>query len=340
MGKVSVNMLSIANSIKGQGVESAYNELMYLLHKYGKKDIIVSENKGLKYDVLHMHTVSPFSYLKQRFSKGKSLTYVHFLPHTLDGSLRIHKIFKNIYAWWVKRCYKKSDYLVVVNPNYVDEMVKLGCNKENIFYIPNVVSEEKFYLLKSEEKLKYRQKYGYKKDDFIVVGVGQLHKGKGVLDFYEIAKKNPEIEFIWVGGFTFGRFMEGYDEIKKIYDNPPKNLRFTGTLDRKEVNIMYNISDVFFLPSYYESFALVVLEAAHTEKPIVIRNLYTYKNIYEDNCLFGNNNDDFIEQINKLKDSSKLYNKYVKKSKTIKDKYNEEAIAKKWIKLYKTIAKK
>lgn len=37
MKKISVNMLSIANIVKGQGVESAYNELIKLLNKYGKK---------------------------------------------------------------------------------------------------------------------------------------------------------------------------------------------------------------------------------------------------------------------------------------------------------------
>ena len=41
MKKISVNMLSIANIVKGQGVESAYNELIELLNKYGKKSLNV-----------------------------------------------------------------------------------------------------------------------------------------------------------------------------------------------------------------------------------------------------------------------------------------------------------
>ena len=32
------------------------------------------------------------------------------------------------------------------------------------------------------------------------------------------------------------------------------------------------MSDVFFLPSYYESFGLVTLEASMTEKPIILRD--------------------------------------------------------------------
>lgn len=338
MGKISVNMLSVADIVKGHGVETAYNELVHLLEKYGKNDLNIVKNKGEDYDVLHLHTVDPVGYIKQKMTKSTTLTSVHFLPNTLDGALKIPRVFSNIYAWWVKKIYLDSDYLVVVNPNYVDEISKLGVDKSKIFYIPNVVSNDSFYVISEKEKDRFRKKYGYKKDDFIVVSVGQLHKGKGVLDFVKIAKENPDIKFLWVGGFNFGNVMEGYDEIKEVYDNPPKNLRFTGIVDRKEVNILCNISDVFFLPSYYESFALVALEASHTEKPIILRKLDTYKNIYYDNVLYGKNNEEFIKYIRTLKEDKKFYNNAVKMTKKINKMYTEKEIYKKWLKLYKTIS--
>lgn len=340
MKKVSVNMLSIADSVKGQGVGSAYSELIGLLNKFGKKDLEVVKNKGLNYDILHMHTANPISYIKQRLTKNTTLTYVHFLPNTLDGALKMPKLFMDVYAWWVKKCYLKSDYLVVVNPNYIEEMIKLGYDKEKIFYIPNYVSNDNFYVIDKKTKEKYREKYNYKKDDFIVVGVGQLHKGKGVLDFIKLAKENPDIEFLWVGGFIFGKFMNGYKQIKKVYENPPSNLHFSGTVERSEVNILCNISDVFFLPSYYESFALVALEAALTEKPIILRDLDIYKKLYYDNALYGHNNKEFISIIRKLKTSKYEYDKCVKLSKNIKKMFSEEVIYKKWINLYREISKK
>ena len=339
MRKISINMLSIADKIKGQGVETAYNELISILNKYGKKDLEIVKNKGLKYNILHMHTVDLMSYIKQRLSKGISLTYVHFLPNTLYGALRMPKLFLNVYSWWVKKCYLKSDYLVVVNPSYKEEMIKLGFNKNKIFYIPNIVSSSIFNVLDNDLKKKYRKKYNYSEEDFIVISVGQLHKAKGVIDFIKVAKENPDIKFIWVGGFSFGKFMEGYKEIKKVYDNPPKNLKFTGVIDRCEINILCNISNIFFSPSYYESFGLVILEAANTETPLLLRNLDTYKEIYYDNYLKGNNNKEFTNIIRNLKDDKKLYNEYKSKSRNIKKIYNEEVIYKKWLKLYKNINK-
>ena len=337
MKKISINMLSMADMIKGQGVGTAYNELLNLLDKYGSQKYDIVKNKGLNYDILFMHTVNIGSYIKQRLTKNVTVTYVHFMPNTLDGALKIPKLFIKVYAWWVKRCYLKSDYLVVVNPNYVEEMQKLGYDKNRIFYIPNYVSNENFYVINDKEK--YRKEYGYSKKDFIVVSIGQLHSGKGVLDFIELAKNNPNLKFLWIGGFNFGKYMEGYKKIKEVYDNPYPNLKFTGVVDRSIVNILTNIGDIFFLPSYYESFALVALEASLTEKPIMLRDIDIYKNIYFDNVIYGKNNDEFNKYIRKLKDDKKFYNKYKEKSKNIKEMYSDKKIYKKWDDLFKTIVK-
>ena len=266
MKKIKINMLSIANKVKGQGVSTAYNELINLLKD--KKELDISINSGLKYDIMHSHTLDVKSYIKQRISKGKSLTYVHFMPDTLQGALKLPKFVHKIFYNWALNFYKKSDYLVVVNPDYIESLSKLGIDKNKIYYIPNYVSNKNFYPMSEEKTTYYKKKYGYSKSDFIVICVGQLHKGKGIFDFVECAKANPDIQFLWVGGFNFGKFMEGYNEVKNIYENPPKNLKFSGIVPREEVNILCNISDVFFLPSYVESFALVAIEAANTHKPI------------------------------------------------------------------------
>ena len=85
--KIKINMLSMADSVDGQGVGSAYLELMKLLNEDGKNDFEIFLNKGTKYDVIHAHTVEPRNYLKLKFSKNPTVAYVHFLPDTLDGSI-------------------------------------------------------------------------------------------------------------------------------------------------------------------------------------------------------------------------------------------------------------
>ena len=61
-------MLSAADSVKGQGVGSAYTELMGLLERFGKDDFEISVNRGArKSDVVHTHTIGLGSYLKMKF---------------------------------------------------------------------------------------------------------------------------------------------------------------------------------------------------------------------------------------------------------------------------------
>ena len=68
--KIKINMLSMADSVDGQGVGSAYLELMKLLNEDGKNDFEIFLNKGTKYDIIHAHTVEPRNYLKLKFSKN------------------------------------------------------------------------------------------------------------------------------------------------------------------------------------------------------------------------------------------------------------------------------
>ena len=35
------------------------------------------------------------------------------------------------------------------------------------------------------------------------------------MDFFALAKRMPDVEFIWAGGFSFGKISDGYEEIKK-----------------------------------------------------------------------------------------------------------------------------
>ncbi|WP_367301730.1 hypothetical protein [Listeria fleischmannii] len=60
-----------------------------------------------------------------------------------------------------------------------------------------------------------RKKYQIPLDKFVVLGVGQVQHRKGVLDFIEVAKSLPDIQFVWAGGFSFGKITSGYEELKK-----------------------------------------------------------------------------------------------------------------------------
>ena len=339
MKKIKINMLSKADSVEGQGVGSAYLEQVGLL-KEGASDVfdIVINDKN-DADIVHVHSINPNFYFKMKNTKGVSVCYVHFLPHTLDGSIKLPKPIFNIFKKYVIKFYNNADHLVVVNPIFIKDLEKYNIKREKITYIPNYVSKDNFYKKSKKEKDTIRSELGISKNSFVVLGVGQIQTRKGVLDFVSVAKSLPDITFVWCGGFSFGKITDGYDELKQIYENPPSNLKFLGIVPRDKMNDMFNMADLLFMPSYNELFPMAILEAVNIGIPLLLRDLDLYEDILFKKYLSGNNNDEFVLCIKKLSSDLKFYQKYSKLSDEISDYYSKENILKIWIKFYQDILK-
>ena len=339
MKKIKINMLSKADSVEGQGVGSAYLEQVGLLREGASDvfDIVINDKNDA--DIVHVHSINPNFYFKMKNTKGVSVCYVHFLPHTLDGSIKLPKPIFNIFKKYVIKFYNNADHLVVVNPIFIKDLEKYNIKREKITYIPNYVSKDNFYKKSKKEKDTIRSELGISKDSFVVLGVGQIQTRKGVLDFVSVAKSLPDITFVWCGGFSFGKITDGYDELKQIYENPPSNLKFLGIVPRDKMNDMFNMADLLFMPSYNELFPMAILEAVNIGIPLLLRDLDLYEDILFKKYLSGNNNDEFVLCIKKLSSDSKFYQKYSKLSDEISDYYSKENILKIWIKFYQDILK-
>ena len=66
--KLRINMLSSSEKVAGQGVSGAYRELVRLLHRDAKDQLIVTENLPIEADVTHFHTID-FPYYLSTFQK-------------------------------------------------------------------------------------------------------------------------------------------------------------------------------------------------------------------------------------------------------------------------------
>lgn len=337
MKTITINMLSSADKVAGQGVGSAFLEQVNLIKENADDLFDVKINSLKDADILHHHTIEPNNYIRMSLTKGINVSYVHFLPDTLNGSIKLPKVAFNIFKKYIINFYKKADYLVVVNPIFINDLIKYKIPKEKIKYIPNYVSKDNFYKKTSKEVEEIKEKYGFKKSDFIVLGVGQVQTRKGILDFIEVAKKMPSTKFIWCGGFSFGTITDGFEELKKIYENPPQNVKFLGIIPREEMNDIYNISNVLFMPSYNELFPMSILEAINSSKPLLLRDLDLYENILFHKYIKAKNNEEFLKELIKLKTDKNYYLKYSDLSKQISEYYTKDNVLKIWIDFYTKI---
>jgi len=328
--KLKINMYVKGLNIKGQGVGSAAIEQIELVKSIEEFDVNVNGKHKNRYDIRHIHTINPTHKSKMNNHKAINVCYVHFIPEENDGSLKMPHFIFNIYRKYTISFYKKADEVVVVNPYFIKDLVNIGLKKENITYIPNYVSKDRFFELDDDKKKEARNEFGFNKDDFIVLGVGQTQTRKGIIDFAKVAENNPSMRFIWAGGFSFKKITAGYEEIKKLIDNPPSNLKFLGIIDREKMNNLYNAADILFLPSYQELMPMTILECVNTNTPFIVRDLDLYKDIFLSDYITGTNNEEFSSLINKLKDDKDFYFKGREYSKEIADFYSKENVRKLW----------
>lgn len=332
---IRINMFSQADSVQGQGVGSAYKELIGLLKHDLTDQFYVTVNKYGKSDLTHYHTINP-TYFANSFSpaRGRKIGYVHFLPDTLDGSIKLPGFAKKVFYKYVIDFYKRMDQIVVVNPIFIDKLVEYGIDREKVKYIPNFVSTSEFYPEKLVKKNAIRNQLGIDHDKFVVFGDGQVQQRKGVDDFAKLAEANPDIQFIWAGGFSFGKITDGYDHYKKLVENPPKNLTFTGIVEREKLVDYLNIADLFLLPSYDELFPMSVLEAFSCHTPVLLRDLDLYKAIIDGYYLKGEDFNQLNEQLRKVKNQPELLKKYQALSEQASSQYSEEHLAQIWNNFY------
>ena len=337
----TINMLSQAAKVKGQGVLSAYDEQVNLVREGLKGKFTVVENKWPNTDITHYHTINFRYFLSIPFAKisGVTVGYVHFLPETVDNSLQLPKLFKKVFYKYLIQFYKSMDYLVTVNPYFIKRLGAYGVDTEKVTYIPNYVCDTQFFPLPPKQKKDLRKKYGLDQDKFTVLCAGQLQTRKGIFDFIEVARQMPHMQFVWAGGFSFGKMTDGYKEIKEVVENPPENLKFLGIIDRELMNEIYNLGDVMFLPSFEELFPMTILEAMNCKTPILLRDIEIYKNILFDFYLKGNNVEEFKALLERLSLDEAFYEDASFKSWEGHLFYHRDHVLKMWDAFYSEIAK-
>lgn len=337
--RLVINMKSAAASVPGQGVGSAYAELMSLLSKYGSEQFVIRENDSIRDGITHFHTINPSYFLSIPFAKRHGVTVgsVHFLPETVDSSLRLPPGIRKLFYHYLIRFYRSMDYLVLVTPYFIPALVRYGVPRDRIVYIPNCVDEDGFHPLPPDVIASVYPEYGLSPDRFTVLSVGQLQTRKGVFDFLDCARRMPETQFVWAGGFPFGRMASGYDDIKKALKSAPDNTFFPGIVPREKMNELYNLCDVMFLPSYEELFPMTVLEAMCVHKPVLLRDVPLYEEILSGCYCKAGDVDGFVLALRHLRDDPEHYQLAAQQSAAGSRIYCKERVARLWSAFYHSL---
>jgi 1,2-diacylglycerol-3-alpha-glucose alpha-1,2-galactosyltransferase len=316
---------------KGMGVHTAFIDLVNLLRKKNEVDVVVNnEGRG---DIFHAHTYGFYYFYKGWRYKGKRIHTIHTTPETLEGSIPFYKLVRPFANLYFKMVYNFADVCIVISPTVRKSLEKLNI-KSKLVYINNPILTASWSntALKKES---IRKDLGIGETEFVVLGVGQLQKRKGVEDFIDMATKMPHLTFIWVGGRPFGNLTEGVSRINERIANAPKNIKFTGLIPLENMSNYYACADAFVFPSYQENCPLAPIEAATMGLPVVFRNLKEYETLYESQYLMAHDNEVFRAHLERLFSDKNYYNEAVAISQNLIQQFDENTIYQKTIDVYK-----
>ena len=244
------------------------------MRKYAKE--------GLKgFDVIHMHNFRTFQNIVVHHYAMK-----YGVPYVLQarGSLpRImsKKGLKLIYDVFLGyRQLRDATNVVALSRVEAKQYRYMGVPDEKIEIIPNGIDLSRYVDL--VPKGAFRKKYNISEDKKIVLYLGRIHKIKGI-DFlvrayaYLLEHLNFNNILLVIVGNDDGYLVQLKQLISILKMND--RILLTGPFYGKDKHQAYADANVFVLPSRYETFPNVVLEAYAYSKPVVASSVESIPDI-------------------------------------------------------------
>lgn len=221
------------------------------------------------FDIVHGHCYRNFqSDLAALTSTFRRRPFVLTTHGTVPPISSVDNVFKSLYdAATMRFVLRRVDKVIAVSRFEERQLRSYGFAEEKIEMIPHGVDVERFSPGDGEP---FREKYGI--EDRIILCVGRIHRRKGIQyllrSFVSIKREEPETTLVVAGsdyGFK-GRLIKLCRELDLLED-----VVFTGPLRHRDDELIgaYRASDVVVLPSVYEVFGHVILEAGACGRPMV-----------------------------------------------------------------------
>lgn len=176
------------------------------------------------------------------------------LPYFIDiGESNLYKDFGRNDLELAKAILKNAAGVICVSDILLEEVRKLGVAKDKSITIKNSVNKQEIFPLKREF---CRKELGLNENVFIAIFVGHFTDRKGPLRVLEAVNRfNGQVKAVFLG--------RGEQTLHG------KNILYQGSVDRKELNLWLNASDIFVLPTLAEGHCNAINEAIACGLPII-----------------------------------------------------------------------
>ena len=219
----------------------------FKVKKYLQKYVAIN-----RYDLVHINLIDIYSFAcAKTFKKNNATVILHsHNPRFNESRKKIVNYINNISH---KNALKYSDYFFSCS-----DLAGKSSFGDNYKIIPNKADVGKF-VFSNEDRENIRKKYNINQECVVFGTVARVTEQKNPLMALEIFKKynlkNKNSKYIWIGKGNLLEEAKKYCEKESLKDN----VLFIKESDN--VERYYSAFDLFLLPSKYEGFGNVFLEA-------------------------------------------------------------------------------
>jgi glycosyltransferase involved in cell wall biosynthesis len=163
-----------------------------------------------------------------------------------------------------------ADLVITVSEAMKQELICLGVSPEKIRVCYHGVDAAFFNPDRADAKrlAALRKRYGFAKEDVIVLFMGRLESVKGIVQLFSafslVQVRHPKVKLLVVGKGSLENW--AISEAKRLGSITV----VTDFLDGEEKMLTYALADLCVFPSIYEPFGIVALEAAAMGKAAVV----------------------------------------------------------------------
>jgi len=195
------------------------------------------------------------------FSRKHGIKYALYSGETESTSKKL--LFKRLRYHLRNYIIKNAHYFIVYGKKAEEYIENFGIKKNRISVAINSIDTNRFI-----QKLGSVEKKANKNVNLLFVG--ELRESKGLIHLLKaldiIEEKGFELRI--VGDGAYRKYLNKY-----IADNKISFVKFEGKISHDEMQNYYRQSDVFILPSIFEHFGLVLVEAACAGLPLIATTL-------------------------------------------------------------------
>jgi glycosyltransferase involved in cell wall biosynthesis len=226
----------------------------------------VAEVRRLRPDIVHIHSTFAGLVLRPILILMPSRPKIVYCPHGWAFSRETSRVSTVATSLFERLLALRTDRIICVSKDEYRAAQRAGISDARLSLVVNGLSTVRKKATPSSSR--------WESDKLKVLFVGRLDRQKGfdlLIEAAEMLKNLADIRMI-------GSPVVNSRERIRL----PGNVRMLGWLDRKEIEVQLDLADLTVIPSRWEAFGFVALEAMRAKKAIVAFRAGALPEIVED----------------------------------------------------------